>query len=343
MSEVNKVVLWLNSQYRNSGTNAVPEWLLETEVQLSDPNHYLEAEVTAVSLPFSFTQLDAPSNTLPVTVEYGGVTVDATLTFAPGNYSILDLLQLLKEKLRAAVLAAGYQESKLPHWDFTYEAATGACTLRMEALALGINNAWLRLTLHWSQADLLAQFWGFTYEQDTVLEYDDSGADLSTNTVSVEAVNVSPASSLYLRSDSLVQPATSQERLVEFKTTPTNVLAYIPVVTAAGTILHWTGPGERLRLRSGDVKEVQLYFTSTSYAAINFRGLPWRVCLVIREIEPEWVGRMKQQRVEQLVALQRQVAELETNRAQALEQAKLELEQVRQSLLPGSSSAGPEQ
>lgn len=303
MSELNKTIVWLDSRYRSSGTNRVPSWELSSLLQLEDPNHYFTVEVVSATIPFSFKQLDAPNNKLPVTVTHAGGSSQHQLVFDPGNYSILQLLDMLQAKVQAVVLSSGYLLTKLPTWDFVYSPATGTCTLALKDVKL---SAALSVTLHWSQADLLAGFWGHSYEQDTVLSYNDAGVDTSINAVSVEAVNVSPASTLFLRSDSLVQPAMSQERLVEQLTTPTNILASIPVSTTPNSILHWDGPGipGGIRLRGGEIREVQLYFTSTSYAPIDFRGVPWRVCLVFREMQPDWVQRARRD----AVALQQESA-----------------------------------
>ena len=326
-SEINRYTLWLDSKYRSSGTNAVPEWELDP-LTLTNPNNWFEVECLSAQIPFSFHQLSPPNNTLPYTIVSVtlSINVSGTLTIPSGNWNVLELLDRLGTLLTAALTNAGYQTNKLPTWDFTYDSVTSRCTLGIINVS---TNHEVAVTLLWTQADLLAPFFGFDFTANTVLSYNNAAVVTSTNFVSPNAVNVSPATSLYLRSDSLNQQAGSQERLVEGVTTLTNIVARVPIETQANTVIQFQGTGLKNRVRGDVITAIQLYWTTTSYDAVFFEGINWQVCLQVTEQQPEWVTLLMRRAAEDQMSKQVQINQLLAERKQLLDKAAEEVEAAK--------------
>lgn len=329
MTEVNRFTLWLDSKYRTGGTNAVPEWELDQAITLSNPNNELRVECLSATVPFSFHQMSPPSNTIPYTVVSAtlAINVSGTLTIPSGNWNITELLDTLGNLLTAALTGAGYPVNKLPTWSFTYASTTARCTLGISNISV---NHEVAITLQWSQADLVAPFFGFDYTQDTVLSYNNAAVNTSTNYLSPNAVNVSPTSELYLRSDSFNQVSGSQERLVESFTTLTNILAKVPLLTEANTLVQYQSTGLQVKLQGDSIKIVQLYWTSTSFTPVVFEGINWRVCLQVTEYEPTWLTALVRRATEDHVASQAQVNGLLQEREELLAKAQRQIDKIKE-------------
>lgn len=310
--------LLFDSKYRNRGTNAVPIFDLPQTLRLSDPNNQFELELLSAACPFSFHSLYAPENTLQytLTVPQHGVNNTATITIPPGNYDILTLLSQLEALLAAAMTASGLPVNRQPTLTFTYSRSTMRCTLGLSDVKTGDT---FTFRLYWSLADILAPYFGFSFETDTVLSYNTSGVVTSTNFVSPNCVNVSPITSLYLRSDSLMVVTTDFEQLVESVATPSNVLGVVPISTSPVTWVHYESNGFKVRLRDSEVRTLQLYWTSLTYEPTVFDGVAWRVHLMLREIQQQppqtplavkIPSALEQAQAAQLVALQLKQQEL---------------------------------
>lgn len=288
MALVNSTYVWFDSKYRAGGTASIPIMELEYAPTLSNPNNYFECELLSAEVPFSFNTLEAPISTLPYTftVPQHSINVSSSFTLPEGNYSILNLLNALELAITTAITSAGYPVNKHPTFLFTYDRVSGHATLGMTDIKM---NDTFTFTLKWDSADLLAGYFGFTYQQNTILSYNTSGVNTSTNYVSPNQVNVSPITSLYLRSDDLNQSIDQQERLVEQYTTVSNILANIPVNVSYNTWIFYQSNGNfKVKLRNQEIIRFNLYWTALTYDAMELNGVNFKVQLVFREYQPLW-------------------------------------------------------
>ena len=174
MNVINEYVYFLDSKYRTSGGNANPEFMLGDAILLENPNNYFTAKLVSCDIPYSFKNLASPNNILNIRVQVIDDSIDyiTDLTITEGNYNILTLLDELKTKLD--IIVAGITHT--PSFNFTYNKSTSKCILLMTLN--GGHETYI--TLKWSQADILAEYFGFNYLFDTILGYH-GGVDLSSN------------------------------------------------------------------------------------------------------------------------------------------------------------------
>lgn len=282
--EIAKYVFFVDSKYRTSGTNDAPVFALSTPLQLTDPNHSFYARVTSVEAPFSFSTVGASYSSLNVQLSVQGsqsFTTTGTITIPQGNYTILTLLAALKTQLDQFLISSPLLVGNRPTFNFTYDSITGYATLGFKTVPSTIGFA---LTLYWRDNDLLAPFFGFVYEVNSVLSFNVGGVINSINVTSVANVNVSPYTSIHLRSDMLTQTYEQQECLVENYFTPSSILLRVPVNVPYNTWILYDNDAFAVKLKTQNIDAFDLYFSSLTYDNLSFDGINFRATLEITEV-----------------------------------------------------------
>lgn len=330
MTTIQTHTLWLDSKYRVSGTNANATFKFDILPILSNPNHYFEVEVLTAEVPFSFHTLQAPTNVIPYTftMPQDAINLSGTITIPPGNYTILTLLSNLETQMTTIIHAATGRPNK-DTLVFTYDRTSARATLMIEDFE---NNHDFTFTLRWTVADIIAQYFGFSFTQDTVISYNAAGVLTSTNYVSPNSVNVSPINALYLRSDDLAQDLTQQERLVEPFTTVSNVLCKVPVNVAFNTWIFYETFGTRVRLRNAEITPFNLYWTGLTYDPVLFEGVSWRVQLAFYEVQPAWYADLLKSQAQDAQARRQELLSLLEQRQALLEEAGQKTKKLRRTL-----------
>lgn len=312
-SIVNQYNIFLDTKYLNEGTNETPKFSTEDPITLSNENNYFTAKILSAEIPFSFKTLASPYNRLKVRVQETQHNIDtsANIFLQEGNYSIISLLDELKQKLIAYLLTinVGNFQSHQPTFNFTYAKETGRVTLNIVS---GGGNHGVSVTLLWGLADILAPYFGFSYLDDTILSYLSNGTITSQNYISPNHVNVSPITALYIRSSSLNQARFNQERMVEYSMTISDILLRVPVNSYYNTWLLYENGSFEVRLNNKIIDDISLYITSLTYDAINLNGVNWKVVLQITEYESPVTQKIKSQQDERMKALQQKRVELMT-------------------------------
>ena len=219
------------------------------------------------------------------------IDVTQNITLTEGNYSILTLLDELELRITNLMVSTGFNQ--IPTIDFSYDTETGKTTLNISPSG---GSHTLILTLKWSSADIVAEYFGFSYLNDSVLSFNGSTIT-STNYISPNNVNVSPITSLYIRSNSLSQTAKNQERLVEAAFSVSDILLKIPVNSYYNTWLMYENNDFSVRLNNKHIEEISLYITSQTYDKVVFNGIHWRLVIQITEYEPEYMTFVRQQQL----------------------------------------------
>lgn len=311
MNIINQYNIFLDSKYLNSGTNTFPKFSLNEPIRLANENNYFTAKVVTAEIPFSFKTVSAPYNVLKVRVQETthNIDVNGNLTLTEGNYSIISLLDELKKRLNEYIATIGdsHFSNHLPTFDFNYSRETGKCTLNINAP--GGNHA-LSVTLLWSLNDILAPFFGFTFQNNTILSYLEDGTITSQNFISPNHVNVSPITSLYIRSSTLNQARFNQERLVEYDMTISDILLKVPVNSYYNTWLIFENETFEVRLNNKIIDDISLYLTALTYDPINLNGVSWKLLLQITEYESSITQKIKQDKAENMRALTQKRIEL---------------------------------
>jgi hypothetical protein len=284
MTQINQYNFFLNSKYRDSSDNATPIFNLGSPITLSQSNNYFTCKVLSVEIPYSFKSLASPNNKLSVrfVVVQDSINYLTEITVPEGNYNIVDLLDTLSTLLTQVMVTSGFNQ--VPTLDFTYSRETGRCTLNI-IRAGGTHD--VALTLYWTSADILAPYFGFTYENNTVLSYNTSNVVTSTNYISPNNVNVSPITSVYIRSSTLNQTAYNSEILVEQVITTSDILLRVPVTSYYNTWLIYENDSFEVKLNNKSIDSIELYVTSQTYDPIIFQGVAWKITLQINEYRPD--------------------------------------------------------
>ena len=315
MSVINSYTYFLDSKYRSSGINGQPVWNLENGLMLSDPANYFAVQIMSVELPFSFNTLDTPNNTVGYTLVTSGdsvINATGTLTLTPGSYNITQLLAELSTRITAMLTANGMPLIELPTFAFTYSAQTGKATLGFGALP--ITNT-LSLTLEWANSDILAEYFGFYFDTNTVLSYSSPGSVSSTNFVSPNNVNVSPITSLALRSNTLNQTTNNIECLVEQRMSQSDILLKIPVTVPANSWIFYENIGNfSVDLRNQSIDQLQFYLTHLTYDPIYLDGVHFKITLKIEERQSDMVRQLEQERKQEMVLTKRKFDKLSLHR-----------------------------
>lgn len=318
--EINNYTFFLDSKYRDSGGNAGPTFNLDTPLTLTDDNNYFMCKILNVDVPFSFRNVSSPDNLIPIKfrVTEDNININWNIIITEGNYSIITLLAELNKHLISFLdNVSGFVQH--PTFNFTYDIETSLCTLN---IIPGGGNHHVYLDIYWSQCDIIAEQFGFTYENDTVLSYTGpSGSNVitSTNFISPNHVNTSPISSIYVRSNNLSQLASNSERLVEQSLSTSNILLRIPVNTSFNTWLLYENDTFEVRLNNKVIDLISYFLTSYTYKTLWLAGIHWKITIQIREMQPEWVYKQNMLKNEQKVAVNdlqteknRLIAELKT-------------------------------
>jgi hypothetical protein len=290
MTTINEYTFFLDSKYRTSGSNSSPSFQLDTPIFLNDPNNYFLCQIMSVEFPFSFKTLYAPNNVIPIRLQIPGLNLDVSsiITIPEGNYSILTLLDNLKLLLTDYITSTGF--TQIPTFDFIYNKDTGKTTLKI--IPSGGNHN-LTLTLKWMDADIIAEYFGFSYLNNTVLSFTGSTIT-SINYTSPNNVNVSPITAFYIRSSSLNQTSYNQERLVEPFFTVSDILLKVPVSSYANTWIIYENGSFSVRLNNKSIDELSFYITAQTYDSLLINGVHWKISLKISEFQPEFVKLFKE-------------------------------------------------
>jgi hypothetical protein len=333
---LNTYTYFLDSKYRTVDTNGLPkspafhpEFELDPSIHLKDANNYFEMEVMTADIPFTFHTLDIPNNTIDMTVIVPADSINTvvTLTIPAGNYSILTINDSLVTQYSNALIALGYSNpNQRPKLEITYDRATSKDTFQ---LVDGPNQNWT-IIFSWSQSDILAEYFGFDSTVSTTLYYYIGHTSSSINGTSLYVVNVSPISSLYLRSNVLSQTIQNQEFLVESVVTTSSILAQVPIPFSYMTWIFYSTNGFKVKLQNKEIKEFDLYFSGLTYDEVRFRGAHWKMQLRITEVRPEMFVELDKSMAAQMRDAQLQIRDMESKKRELVEKTESRLGKIRQ-------------
>lgn len=335
MSVVNSWTYFLDSKYRSSGINGQPTWNLENGLTLSDPANYFSCQVLSVELPFSFYTLDAPNNTVGYALVTSGdstINTTGTMTITPGAYNITQLLAEFSSKITAMLTANGMPLVELPTLNFTYSALTGKATLGFGTLPA--TNT-LSLTILWSNSDILAEYFGFYFDTNTVLSYSSPGSVTSTNFVSPNNVNCNPITSLALRSNSLNQTTNNIECLVEQRMSQSDILLKIPITVPSNSWIFYENTSNfSVELRNQSIDQIQLYLTHLTFDPVYLDGVHWKIIIKIEEKVSDIVRQLEVERKQEMLLMKRKFNKLSLQRDELAAELEGQVKKIKTRVAP---------
>jgi hypothetical protein len=262
--------VFLNSLNRTSGTSDNFRLQLFRPIALKSPNNWFECRIGSVEIPYVFKLINSSNNVIQFQFTRGSTT-SSTITIAPGNYNILQLLDEIKLELIATIQALRSYTAPL---EFTYDRSTGHATFSI----VGTDSTATSITII-NNSPVFMKCIGmintFTFSYAT--------PSVRTNAESVQNVNVFQNPAIYVRSESLIQTQ-NVEALVGTTSELSDILAKIQVNVLPQTMIQWTNPTDlKLEITNKIIDEISLYLGSSTSYSLDLGNLDWAIRLTFEE------------------------------------------------------------
>ena len=190
MPIINTYNVFLNSLNRTSGTSDNFRLQLFRPITLKSPNNWFEVRVGSVEIPYTFKLINSSNNVIDFQFIRGGTATTSTITLAPGNYNIIQLLDEIKLELIAKIQALRSYTAPL---EFTYDRSTGHATFSI----VGIDTTPTSITII-NNSPVFMKCIGMI----NTFTFSYASPSVRTNAESVQNVNVFQNPAIYVRSES---------------------------------------------------------------------------------------------------------------------------------------------
>lgn len=272
--EINRYHLYLNSSKRQTGSIEDYNIALKRPIILKNAHHYFKIIVKEATVPYTFQQVNNNYNKFRYNILHNGVQyADRTISISNGNYTILTLLKELASKLTLDISSyvAGYN----PSFNFTYDRNSMFCSFAVKYDGVS-NNTITLLPLQ----DQISTMLGVV----TQCSFGNNGATL-VSCSSTQPVNVSPITSIFVRSETLKQSALSTENLVN-RDDQSDILLQIPIVNQPTSWIQYQNElNIENQIVNAIINDVNLYLSDNRSYSLDLRGIDWSCLLTIIEYE----------------------------------------------------------
>lgn len=271
MPIINTYNLFLSSLNRTAGTSDNFRLQLFRPISLKSPNNWFTCRVGSVEVPYVFKLINSSNNVIDFQFTRSGTTTTSTITIAPGNYNILQLLDEIKLELIAQIELL---RSYIPPLEFTYDRSTGHATFSI----VGTDSTATSITII-NNSPVFMKCIGmintFTFSYSTPIVRSDA--------TSVQNVNVFQNPAIYVRSESLIQTQ-NVESLIGNVSELSDILAKIQVNVLPQTMIQWVNPTDlKLEINNKIVDEISLYLGSSTSYSLDLGNLDWAIRLTLEE------------------------------------------------------------
>jgi len=312
---VNRYNLYLKSSQRTQGTNEHPIYYLRRPLFKTNPFNVFEVTLKQVLIPYSFfsvnSQLGNTSTGATGTLQFnqiqwylarGGATYPSTTyvvgspsnpittTIPQGNYTILSLISAIQLAM-VDYLTYYYSSYPNPQWTWTYSRDS----LLVNFLLPGTDG--ITTTFYILPSSVVDGGLAFNMGITAPLNFGYNSSNVSqpisyigvqqsfSGAFSQSAINVSPITSLMVRSNNLIQ-----NRSFEFVAVSddfSDILLRVPIQTVGTTFINYDNQANiRNRIKNDYIDIVDLYITDNrTYNVISLNGLDWMAVLEITELE----------------------------------------------------------
>lgn len=255
--EISRYNLFINSSQRSSGTNTNFLINLPTPIVLSDYNNYFLVRVEDACIPFSFKIINVSNNTITGYSTGTDTIASFTLTIPEGNYNVNNLINEIKRQLNLL-----FSNSVL----ITYNQSTclTSFTIQSRATVIHLNTCFIMNMLG----------------APTTMSFSSLAITTLTN-----HVNVNPVQCLYIRSDTIKQPAQNTEFILDASVS--DILCRVPI-TSFNSYINHNESTISVKILDRIISSLNLYLTTDqSFDSIQLYGLSWSCTISIIEMEKQ--------------------------------------------------------
>jgi hypothetical protein len=274
MTEINRFHLYLSSAKRTSGSIEDYDFILQRPLLLTHPHHYFKVIVKQATIPYTFQQVNTNYNQFQYRMIRGGVDYGVrTFTLSNGCYTILTLLSELKTRWIEDI--QNYLPAYTPAFSLTYDR----------------NTMFVRLSFTPDSTDTSFTVYPLVNQISTMIglmtlsTFSNVGATVSA-IFSTQPVNVSPITSVYIRSASLKQSDLSRENIVN-PDDISDILVQVPILNQPTSWIQYLNDLQlENRVLNTSINELNLYLTDNRSYSLDLRDIDWSCVLTVIEYEP---------------------------------------------------------
>lgn len=272
--EINRYHIYLSSSKRQTGTIEDYSIALKRPIILKNPHHYFKVIIKECTLPYTFQQVNNNYNKFKYTLTRNGFLYpERTLSLTNGNYTILTLLKELSSKLKEDI--SSYVVGYNPDFNFTYDRNSMFCTFALKNDNVSSNS----ITIIPLQNQISTMV-GIVNE----CSFGNNGAN-NFNCSSTQPVNVSPITSIFIRSETLKQSNLSTENIINRDDT-SDILLQIPILQQPTSWIQYQNElNIENQIVNGIINDIQLYLSDNRSYSLDLRGIDWSCMLTIIEYE----------------------------------------------------------
>lgn len=311
---VNRYNLYLKSSQRTQGTNEHPIYILRRPLFKTNPFNVFEVSIKQTLIPYSFFSVNSNKGNLPNgnagTLQFnqfqwylarGGATYPSTTyvvgspanpittTIPQGNYTILSLITAIQLAMKD-YLTYYYPTYGNPNWSWTYNRDTLLINFLLNG-SDGITTTFYIIPSTVVDGGLsfnmgITSLINFGYNasnQSQPITY--IGVQSFTGAFSQSSINVSPITSLMIRSNNLIQNRSYE--FVAISDDFSDIILRVPIQTVGTTLINYDNQANiRNRIKNEYIDIIDFYISDNrTYDTVSLNGLDWMAVLEVTELE----------------------------------------------------------
>jgi hypothetical protein len=274
MTEVNRFHIYLSSSLKQEGKIEDYTFTLSRPIILSNPHHYFKVVVKQATIPYTFQQINNNYNKFQYKIIRNSIDYGIrTFVIKNGNYTILSLITEVQTQLLTDlnIIIPGY----IPIFNWTYDRDQMAVTFSFTPDL--INTSFTIYNLDKQINTMLGVTQNITFFN--------VGSSITTAT-SNQPVNISPITSLFIRSASLKQQDLSRENLVNTDDI-SDILVQVPILNQPTSwITYLNDLNIENRIVNTIINDINIYLSDNLSFELNLRGIDWSCVITVIEVAP---------------------------------------------------------
>jgi hypothetical protein len=270
--EINRYHIYLSSAKKQQGIIEDYTIALKRPIVLKNPHHYFKVIIKEATIPYTFQQVNNNYNKFKYSLLRNGFQhPERTILLTNGTYTIISLLKELSTRLKEDISSYSYN----PDFNFTYDRNSMFCTLNL--INDNVSSNTITIIPIESQINTMIGVINQCSFGNT------GGVNFSCS--STQPVNVSPITSIFIRSDSLKQSNLSTENIVN-PDDSSDILLQIPILSQPTSWLQYQNElNIENQIVNSIINNINLYLSDNRSYSLDLRGIDWSCMITVIEYE----------------------------------------------------------